>query len=132
MEKLEDFIKITRSKEEANLLPPLTMAYIGDCVYELYIRNNLVNETSLKPHSLHIETIKFVKAKAQAELLEKIMDRLNEEEKDIVRRGRNAQNHHVPKNVSVHEYMHATAFETLIGYLYLTKQYTRLKEILEG
>ncbi|MBO4292904.1 MAG: Mini-ribonuclease 3 [Clostridia bacterium] len=112
-------------------MSPLTWAYIGDCVYELYIRTKLVNETNLKPHNLHVEAIKYVKAKAQAELLEKIMNKLTEEEQDIVRRTRNTQNHHLPKNSNVTEYMYATAFEGLIGYLYLTKQEKRLKEIFE-
>ena len=126
---MEEFIKIERTPEEVNLISPITLAYVGDCVYELYIRTKLVNETNLKPHKLHIESIKYVKAKAQAELLEKIMDKLTEEEQDIVRRARNTQNHHLPKNSNVTEYMYATAFEGLIGYLYLTKQDERLKEI---
>ena len=71
-----------------------------------------------------------MKAQAQAELLKKISDNLTEEEKDIVRRGRNVQNHHVAKNSDVAEYAQSTAFESLIGYLYLTKQDDRLKEIL--
>lgn len=128
---MDEWIKLNRPEEEINLLSPLTWAYVGDCVYELYIRTSLVNTTNLKPHKLHIETIKYVKAKSQAELLEKIQDKLTEEEKDIVRRGRNAENHHLPKNSNVQEYRYATAFESLIGYLYLTKKFTRLKEILE-
>lgn len=127
---MEEWINLNRPKEEVNLLSPLTWAYVGDCVYELYIRTNLINKTNLKPHKLHIETIKFVKAKSQAELLEEIYDRLTEEEKDIVRRGRNAQSHHLPKNSNVQEYKYATAYEALIGYLYLTKEFKRLKEIL--
>lgn len=127
---MKSFLEIERTKEEVNLMSPLTWAYVGDCVYELYIRTKLVNETNLKPHKLHIESIKYVKAKAQAELLEKIMDKLTEEEQDIVRRARNTQNHHLPKNSNVTEYMYATAFEGLIGYLYLTKQNDRIKEIL--
>ncbi len=128
---MEGFLKIDRTKEEVELMSPLTWAYIGDAVYELYIRNKLVNETNLKPHKLHIEAIKYVKAKSQAEKLNEIYETLTDEEKDIVRRGRNTQNHHLPKNSNVQEYMYATAFEALIGYLYLTKQSTRLKEILE-
>lgn len=128
---MDEWIKLNRPEEEINLLSPLTWAYVGDCVYELYIRTSLVNTTNLKPHKLHIETIKYVKAKSQAELLEKIQDKLTEEEKDIVRRGRNAENHHLPKNSNVQEYRYATAFESLIGYLYLTKKFTRLKEILD-
>ena len=126
-----EIFKVDRPEEEINLLSPLTWAYIGDSVFELYIRTNLVNRTNLKPHKLHIEAINYVKAKAQAEFLKKIEEILTDEEKDIVRRGRNAQNHHLPKNSNVQEYMHATAFEALIGYLYLTKRYERLEEILK-
>ena len=105
-------------------------AYIGDCIYELFIRTELVNKTNLKPHKLHIEAIKRVKASSQANYLDKIYDNLSENEKDIVRRGRNTKNHHLPKNCDVQTYMHATAFEALIGYLYLTKQNKRLAELL--
>ena len=112
-------------------MSPLTWAYIGEAVYELYIRTNLVNNTKLKPHKLHIESIKYVKAKAQADILNNIYEELTEKEKDIVRRGRNAENHHLPKNANVQDYMYSTAFEALIGYLYLTKQTDRLKEILQ-
>ena len=72
---MEEWIHLDRPEEEINLLSPLTWAYVGDCVYELYIRTNLVNKTNLKPHKLHIETIKHVKAKSQAKLLEKIYDK---------------------------------------------------------
>ena len=116
---------------EVNNMSPLTWAYIGDCVYELYVRQELINKTNLKPHRLHIEAIRYVKASKQAEILQKISDRLTEEEKDIVRRGRNAENHHLPKNASVQDYMYSTAFEALIGYLYLTKKDERLKEIFD-
>lgn len=128
---MEEIIRITKSEQDVNMLSPLTWAYVGDSVYELYIRTKLINETNLKPHKLHIEAIKFVKAKSQAELLQKIYGKLTDNEKDIVRRGRNAENHHLPKNSNVQEYMYATAFEALIGYLYLTKQNERIKEILE-
>lgn len=127
---MEEFIKLERPQEEVQVMSPLTWAYVGDCVYELFIRTHLVNTTHLKPHKLHIEAIKYVKAGAQAEILNNIYDDLTEEEKDIVRRGRNAENHHLPKNSNVQEYMYATAFEALIGYLYLTKQDRRLEEIL--
>ena len=92
----------------------------------------LINKTKLKPHKLHIETIKYVRAQAQAKFLKKIYEDLTEEEKDIVRRGRNAENHHLPKNCDVQDYMHSTAFEALIGYLYLTKNEKRIKELLKN
>lgn len=125
-----EFINREREVAEVNTMSPLTWAYIGDNVYELFIRTHLINTTKLKPHELHVEAIKYVKAEAQAAILEKINDNLSDEEKEIVRRGRNAENHHVPKNVSVQTYMYATAFESLIGYLYLTKQDGRLYDIL--
>jgi ribonuclease III len=117
--------------EEVNQMSPLTWAYVGDCVYELYIRTKLVDTTKLKPHELHIKSVKYVKAKAQAETLKKLETILTEEEKEIVRRGRNTQTHHIAKNASMQDYMYATAFEALIGYLYLTKQDDRLFEIMK-
>lgn len=126
-----ELIERKKDETEVNLLSPLTWAYIGDAIYELYIRTNLVNKTKLKPHKLHIESIKYVKAKAQAEILKRLMEELTEEEKDIVRRARNAENHHLPKNAGPEDYMYSTAFEGLVGYLYLSKRDERLKEILE-
>ncbi len=126
-----ELINREKSETDVNMLSPLTWAYVGDAVYELYIRTNLVNNTKLKPHKLHIESIKYVKAKAQADLLKKIENILSDSEKDIVRRARNAENHHLPKNAEPADYMYSTAFEGLIGYLYLTKQDERLQEILK-
>ena len=128
---MKELINREKSETDINMLSPLTWAYVGDAVYELYIRTNLVNNTKLKPHKLHLESIKYVKAKAQAELLKKIEEILTEEEKDIVRRARNAENHHLPKNADPADYMYSTAFEGLIGYLYLTKKDGRLAEILK-
>lgn len=115
---------------EVNQMSPLVWAYIGDSVYEQYIRNYLVTNTKYKPHKLHIEATKFVKAGAQAKILQGLEDNLDEEEKEVVRRTRNTKNHHLPKNSNVQEYMYATAFEGLIGYLYLTKNTKRLEDIL--
>lgn len=119
-----------KNETEVNLMSPLVWAYVGDSVYEIFIRTHLVETTKLKPHKLHIETIKYVKAKAQAERLQKLQDILTDKEKEIVRRTRNTENHHVPKNANPTDYMYATAFEGLIGYLYLSGQDDRLKEIL--
>ena len=128
---MENIAEPKRTPEEVNLLNPLVWAYVGDSVYELLIRTHLINKTKLKPHRLHIEAIKYVKAKAQADILKKIEPNLTQDEKDIVRRGRNAENHHLPKNANVEEYMYSTAFEGLIGYLYLTKNDERLREIFK-
>lgn len=115
---------------EVNQMSPLVWAYIGDSVYEQYVRNYLVTSTKYKPHKLHIEATKFVKASAQANILMQLEEKLTEEEKEIVRRTRNTKNHHLPKSSNVQEYMYATALEGLIGYLYLTKQKKRLETIL--
>lgn len=126
---IDDLLK--KDKREVNLMPPLVWAYVGDAVYELYIRTYLVNTTKLNPHKLHIEAINYVKAGAQAKILEGLMDELSDEEKEVVRRARNTENHHLPKNANIRDYMYSTAFEGLIGYLYLTKQEERLEEILK-
>ena len=126
----EIFIPI-KDKQEVKLMNPLVWAYIGDCVYELYIRTFLVNTTRMKVHELHVKASTYVKASNQAKILKNIENELTEEEKDIVRRTRNTQNHHLPKNANPADYMYATAFEGLIGYLYLTKNFKRLKEILQ-
>lgn len=121
-----------KTVEEVNQMSPLTWAYVGDAVYELYVRTHLINHTNLKPHKLHIASIQYVKAKAQAETLKQLENILTQEEKEIVRRGRNTKNNHIAKNASVQEYMYSTAFEALIGYLYLSGQEQRLNEILQN
>lgn len=128
---IEEFIRINKEPSEINQMSPLVWAYVGDAVYELFIRTHLIDNTKLNAHKLHVEAIKYVKAEAQANLLKKINENLTEEEKDIVRRARNTNNHHLPKNSNVTEYMYSTAFEALIGYLYLTKQYGRIKELID-
>lgn len=125
-----EFIKREKDINDAKLLSPLVWAYVGDSVYELFVRTKLTNKSNAKPHKLHMESIKYVKAKAQADILKRIQDNLTEDEKDIVRRGRNTENHHVAKNANVADYSQSTGFEALIGYLYLTKQDERLEEVL--
>ena len=125
-----EFIKREKDLQDAKLLSPLVWAYVGDSVFELYVRTKLINNSNAKPHKLHIESIKYVKAKSQADILKRITDKLTDEERDVVRRGRNTENHHVAKNSNVADYSQSTAFEALIGYLYLTKQDERLEEIL--
>ena len=114
-------------EKAVNEISPLTWAYIGDAVFELYIREQLVKITKLKPHKLHLESIKYVKASAQANKLRDLEENLTEDEKEIVRRARNAKNHHLPKNADINEYMHSTAFEGLIGYLYLSRKKREIK-----
>ncbi len=121
---------VTKNENEINMMSPLTWAYVGDSIYEMYIRTYLSNASNFNPHKLHIQSIKYVKAAAQADIVKKL--ELTDDEKEIVRRGRNTESHHLPKNASHEEYAYSTAFEALIGYLYLTKQNDRLKIILNN
>lgn len=117
----------------ARLLPPLALAYIGDAVYEVAVRQHVIARPNLRPHHLHRESTKFVSAKAQARLLALIEPQLTEQEQDVVRQGRNAKSGTVPKNADVLDYRHATAFESLVGYLYYTGAHDRLRGlILQG
>lgn len=120
---------VEKDKDEINMMNPLIWAYIGDSIYEVYIKKSFIEETEYKPHKLHILTSNRVNAKSQAKTLDSIEVYLTDEEKDIVRRGRNAKNYHLPKNTTIEEYAKSTAFEGLIGYLYLTKEFDRLKEL---
>ncbi len=114
----------------ARLLPPLALAYIGDAVYEVAVRQHVMARPNLRPHHLHGQSTKYVSAKAQARLLELIELLLTEEEKDVVRQGRNAKSGTVPKNANVQDYRLATAFESLVGYLYYTGAHDRLRWLI--
>ena len=110
-------------------LPALTLAYIGDAVYELYVRTHLL-EQSHKVHSLHRLAINRVNNNTQSDLLAKVESELTEEEMAIVRRGRNAKGVQVPKNAHVQTYHRSTGMEALIGYLYLKGNEERLMWLL--
>lgn len=117
-------------KEDVIQMSPLVWAYMGDAVYEKYIREYVINQGMCKNGLLHKKSIKYVCAKAQANILKKIEENLTEEEKEIVRRGRNVNPHSHAKNAELMDYKYATAFEALIGYLYLIENTERLEEIL--
>ena len=112
------------------MLNPLVWAYIGDAVYEVYVRSYVISEGKRNAGDLHRGSINFVKAEAQSDILETLLPKLTEEEQNIVRRGRNTKTTHVPKNAQVIDYRRATALEALIGYLYLMKRYERMDEIM--
>ncbi|XEC97767.1 Mini-ribonuclease 3 [Paenibacillus tarimensis] len=112
-------------------LNPVVLAYIGDAVYELLVRQYLISHPNHKLHHLHRQATLRVSAKAQCAILQRLQPMLTEEEADIVRRGRNAKSGAPPKNADVHEYRQATAFECLIGYLYYTKRSDRLVQLLQ-
>lgn len=110
---------------------PLTFAYIGDDVFDLVIRTIVVNKGNTSPNKLHNTVIRYVSAKAQAKMLDAINSLLNDEEQDILRRGRNSKPHTKAKNASSADYMKATALETLIGYLYLKNDMERIFELIK-
>lgn len=118
-------------KEEVIQMSPLVWAYMGDAVYEKYIREYVIRQGLCKNGLLHKKSIKYVSANGQVKILQKIESKLTEEELDIVRRGRNSNPHSHAKNADIVDYKYATGFEALIGYLYLTEQQERLDKILE-
>lgn len=126
-----DLLKGKFKVDDARMLNPLVLAFIGDAVYEIFVRTYLVNENrEMSVHKLHVEAISFVKAHAQSEFMKKIEADLTEDELTIFKRGRNAKSGTVPKNADVQEYRMATGFEALIGFLYITEQIERLNNIL--
>ena len=105
----------------------LQLAYIGDAVWELIVRNDLIRQ-DLKVHHMHSACIQRVNAHSQATYLQYLLSELTPMESDLVRRGRNAHSHHpTPKNQQPEDYSHATAFEVLFGFLYLTGNIDRIE-----
>ncbi|UDN62024.1 Mini-ribonuclease 3 [Clostridioides sp. ES-W-0016-02] len=118
-------------KTELVTMSPLVLAYLGDTVYETYIREHLIRQnTQRKVNDLHKLAIKYVKAKAQASIIHEIESELTEEEGKIYKRGRNQKSNTSPKNADIIDYKHATGFEALIGYLYLNNEIERLQYII--
>lgn len=109
---------------------PLTMAYIGDAIYDLVIRTAVVERGNRPANDLHRHTTQYVKAGTQAEMIEALADVLTEEEAGIYRWGRNAKFYTKAKNATVGEYRKATGMEALMGYLYLTGRMERLLELV--
>ena len=122
----------TVSVEHARNLSPVTLAFVGDAVYSLYVRERLVLSTDFKTGELQKLTSKEVSAHGQSMLLEKLQPLFTEEENEIFRRGRNAKKATKSKNASVAEYNRSTGFEAVLGYLYLTGQYKRIDQLLDN
>ncbi len=113
----------------ANEYSPLVLAYIGDAIYELYVRNSLVSKHNIQVDKLHKMAVSMVKSSAQAKSFHKIENILTEEELAVFKRGRNAKSS-VPKNSDMSEYKTATGLEALVGYIYLKGENKRLDEIM--
>ncbi|MCT4566565.1 MAG: Mini-ribonuclease 3 [Maledivibacter sp.] len=115
---------------ELQTVSPLVFAYIGDALYEIYVRTYIVHKYKVKVNELHKLSTKFVKAAAQAKIVHAIEGELTEEEWKMIKRGRNQKSGSVAKNASITDYKYATGFECLLGYLYLLGKTKRLEEII--
>lgn len=115
---------------DVRMMNPLKLAYLGDAIYEAYVRIYLISKYVSTPHEMSRMAVSYVKAKAQATIVNALKEELTEEEWTMVKRGRNQKTASVPKHAKVSDYRYATGFEALIGYLYLTEQKSRIYEIV--
>lgn len=122
--------KLRLKENDANSYSPLVLAYMGDCVYELFIRTKIVNGGNMQVNKMHKQSAALVKASAQTEIMHVIMESLTESEKQIYRRGRNAKSATMAKHATMSDYRTATGFEALMGYLYLTGQEKRMIDLI--
>lgn len=120
------------SEKDWKMYSPLTLAYIGDAAYELVIRSIVVKTANCQPQKLHQKVTSKVSAKAQAQMIAALLPMLTEEEEAVYRRGRNSKPYTKAKNASMQEYLEATGFEALMGYLYLYGNYERMNELIEA
>ena len=135
MEKGIDFLTLLQQEFDCKgvdirTYSPLTLAFVGDGIYELLVRTVIVERGNRSVESIHKEKSRYVKAQTQAAMAESILEVMTPEEQSIYRRGRNANIHSTAKNASVAEYRKATGFEALCGYLYLTTQNERMVELV--
>ena len=118
---------------DVNLINGIALAFEGDAVYSMYIRRHLIFQGLTKPNQLHREAIKYVSAKAQANLIFLMLEEgiLTEKEEDIYKRGRNANSHTKAKNTDIVTYRMSTGFEAVMGYLHMTEAIERLEELID-
>lgn len=109
---------------------PLTLAYIGDSVYDMIIKTVIVERSNRAANELHKKASSLVKAQAQAQMIEALQEVLSPEETAVYKRGRNAKSHTAAKNASIADYRKATGFEALVGYLYLQDKTDRILELI--
>ena len=129
----DDFRQLFDLKQpDARAYSPLTLAYLGDAVYELIVRTIIVEQTNAPVNKLHKRSSALVKAASQAELIRKLLPLLTSEEEAVYKRGRNAKSYSVAKNATMTDYRMATGFEALIGYLYLKREYERIVELVHA
>ena len=115
---------------DANTYSPLVLAYLGDSVYELMIRTRVTNRGTMQVNKMHKKSASLVKAQTQAQILKLLEPELTPEEEAVYKRGRNAKSASMAKHATMIDYRMATGFEALIGYLFLTEQYSRMVELV--
>lgn len=118
-------------KQDIRTYSPLTLAYIGDGIYDLIIRTVVVNRANRPANELHRMTVKYVSAGAQAKIADALWESFNEEEQSVFRRGRNSKPHTTAKNATTQDYLKATGLEAVLGYLYLTENMERALELVK-
>ncbi len=118
-------------EQDIKTYSPLTLAYIGDGVFDLVIRSIVVGKGNTSAHQLHRQTSKIVKAASQSAMIEKILPYLTKEEEAVYKRGRNAKSGTMAKNATMVDYRRATGFEALMGYLYLKNDFSRMIELVK-
>jgi len=119
-----------KTEAEARMMAPLVLAYVGDAVFEVFIRNYLINQMTVSVHQYHKRATLYVRAKAQAQIVHALESELTEVEWTIVKRGRNQKSASVPKNADLTDYKYATGFEALLGYLFYIGEYDRLSKLM--
>jgi ribonuclease-3 family protein len=126
-------MSMTENKIDPASLGSLVLAFMGDAIIEVYVREAVIAGSKAKIHALHEQAVDYVSAKAQSAFLHVLMNEgfLTEEEQTIVRRGRNTKSHSVPRNTDVQTYNFSTGFEALIGYLHFSRRKDRIEEIMD-
>lgn len=129
----ENYMKELFQMQEVDVqtYSPLTLAYIGDCIFDLIIKNLVVRQGNKQVQKLHKETSQFVQAQTQSRMMRKMQEHLTEEEHGVYRRGRNSKTVTPAKNQTITDYRRATGFEALLGYLYLKQDYKRLLDLVK-
>ncbi|MBQ7925661.1 MAG: ribonuclease III [Lachnospiraceae bacterium] len=118
-------------EQDVRTYSPLALAYIGDSIYDLIIRSVVVERGNCSANLLHKKTVRYVSAVAQSKIVQALMEQFTEDEQAVYRRGKNAKPHTTAKNASPGDYMKATGFEAVLGYLYLTGQMDRILELVK-
>ncbi len=115
---------------DEKMYSPLALAYIGDAVYEMYVRAHVMEKGNMPVNKLHRLSTHYVSAKAQSKIIHEITDELNEEELSVFKRGRNAHSYTSAKNADITDYRHATGFEALVGYVFIKGDFERLNQLI--